>query len=132
MAVPVTAVFGADVLRAVPGVDEIHAAEVTRNPRAEAVSLVDGRGDDIGRSRLVELDSIGAAVEQRPNRHAGIFGSRHSDKTAAARNAPLDDLANRVDSRPRQLSTMNLLAQAEYPLRIVAEVADSRDARRDA
>ena len=130
--VPVTAVFVTYAFRAIPGVDEVHAAEVTGYPRAEPVSFVDSRGDDVGRRRLVELDSVGAAVEEHPNRDPGVVGSLYPEKPAPARNTSLDDLADGVDSRPRQLSAPNLLAQAEYPFRIVADIADGRDAGRHA
>ena len=132
VAVPVAAVFVTDAFGGVPGVDEIHAAEVTGYPHAEPVGFVDSRGDNVGGSGLVELDSIGAAVEEHSNGDAGVFGSLHPEKTATAWDASLDDLADRIYSRPRHLAAPDLVAQAEDPLRIVADIADGGNAGRDA
>jgi hypothetical protein len=93
------------------------------------VSLINRSRHDVGWQRLVELDSVGATIEERPNCHAGFVGACDAGETSTTRGAPFNDLANREDSGSRQAAVANAFAETEYPLGVIPEIAYGRNAR---
>ena len=103
-----------DAADAVPrGRDRVHQAQMTRDAQVERLRLVEHRLEQGRVDPGVDLDQVGAGIDQAVHRLAGIPGGVGAERIGIGRGQAVDHGAGTVHPGSPDRPGVHLLAQAE-------------------